>query len=61
MGVKDNGVLLKWGLILYIFVGLPLTWLEIVPSFHLVLELLAGAYQSFMSCLLKAHDEASNH
>ena len=32
MGVKDNGVLLKRGLILYIFVGLLLTELEIVPQ-----------------------------
>ena len=27
-------------------VGLPLTWLEIVPDFHLAVELLARAYQS---------------
>ena len=31
------------GLILCIFVALPLTWLEIVPGFRLVFELLPGA------------------
>ena len=48
--------LLKWGLILYIFVGLPLSWLETVLGFHLVFELFPGAYQvdSFMPCLLQA-------
>ena len=55
--------LLKWGLILCIFVGLPLSWIEIVLVFHLVFELFPGAYQfdSFMPCLLQAHNEASNH
>ena len=36
--------MLRWGLILYIFEVLPLTWREIVPGFHLVFELFPAAY-----------------
>ena len=45
MDVKDN-VQLKWGLILYTFVALLLTRLEIILGFCLTLELFPGAYQN---------------
>ena len=45
MDVKDN-VLWKWGLILYTFVALLLTWLEMILFFCLTLELFPAAYQN---------------